>query len=315
MEIRRGYASHRVILLILLLGCHSKSIETSGFVEGEEFLVRSAYDARVEEVLVAEGQQVKPGQALATLNSETLLTSLKTSEAALSLLDAELERVRSLVGRLSRGGSGSGGGGFYSRVKKLYEVGGVSRAQLEQARKASGGTDQRSQADYLIKELEAKKSEAEANLAKLESFALESVLKSPAGGLVTKRFVQPGQVLSEGEIAFIVTDSEKVYLKATLPEKELARVQIGQKVAVEIEAFPDKSFEGELVQIVKEPEFSPTEVMTDDEKGRRLHSISVKIDNSQRVFKPGMSAKAKFLAGKEVIGGNSRKANNQTPGS
>lgn len=240
------------IFIFLLSACGPRAIETSGFIEGEEFLVTTPTHGSVETVLAKEGDAVVRDQLLATLDP------------------------------------GKGGGDYYRRLKEVYEAGGVSKSELDQAARLPDIEDKafyRSpRARTLVKRFKSERPAGENDLDKI---------KSPTDGLVTKRFIQEGQSVDPGHPAFLVTNLREVVLRASLPQKELGKVKIGQKAEVKIEGF-DRRFEGTLAEIAREPEFTPTEVLTQAEAEEQAYLIKIRLVNPEGIFKTGMPAKARI---------------------
>lgn len=241
--------------------------------------------------MVQEGQTVRKGQGLAELDSESLRTALKNAEAQLAVVDAELERVQAM-GKKS-GGSG-GGAGYYARVKKLYDAGGISQAQLNRARRATQGGYRNSQVQILIEEIEAKKKQAEARMEELEALAQTALLKSPTDGRVTRIYLKEGEGFSEGAPVFLITNSQTLYLVGSLSQTKLTQVQLGEKVKIKIPGLSNPTFDGELTWIAPEADPKPVALNTSEGSSGKTFGIKIKIANPREELKPGMEAVAEF---------------------
>jgi multidrug resistance efflux pump len=79
-------------------------------------------------------------------------------------------------------------------------------------------------------------------------------------------------------------------VKVFVPETELGKVKVGQKVDVLIDSFPGKHFPGTVDQIATQSEFTPRNVQSADERKHQVFAIKVKVDNSASIFKSGMAA-------------------------
>jgi RND family efflux transporter MFP subunit len=266
--------------------CCASHLKLHGFLEGEDYLVASPVPGQVEKILAREGERVASGQSLATINAEELNLHLKNAQAALSVLNSELERARTTLNRLPKGNP------LYARMKEVYEVGGISRSQLNQAAGAGNDNSLRSQAELLVKELESEQAKAEAKLDELKSLASKTTLTSPASGIISKRYIQEGQRLASSDPAFLITQINPMYLKGSIPEKETAKIKWGQKVEVAPETLKGKSWVGELIQIENQPEFKEDDAagLSDLDSNRRR--VKIRLENPGEVLKPGMEASA-----------------------
>ena len=280
-----------LVFCLGLASCSQEGTQATGFIEGKEYLVRAAFPGKLQKVLVQEGQIVQKGQALAELDSESLRTALKNAEAQLAVVDAELERIQSLGKRYP---SKSKGSGYYARVKRLYDAGGISRAQLSRARRATQGGYRGSQVQILTEEIEAKKKKAEARMEELESLAQTALLKAPAAGRVTRIYLKEEEGFSEGAPVFLITNAQTLFLVTSLPQTQLAQVKVGEKVTVKILGLSQPSFEGELTWIAPDPDPKPVSVQASEAFPRQTFGIKIKIPNPGGELKPGMEAVAKF---------------------
>lgn len=156
---------------------------------------------RVTSLDVDVGQSVKPGQLLLTLDHRTLDADLAQAQAALREAEAGAALARS---NLARG------------------------EQLAQGKYISAGQ---------LDELRATRTQAEARLgtarAARDASALRrsfADLRAPAAGIISKRLVQPGQVVAAGsELLRLIRDG-RLEWRAELPSPQLAQVAPGDLI-------------------------------------------------------------------------------------
>ncbi|MEW6712643.1 MAG: HlyD family efflux transporter periplasmic adaptor subunit [Candidatus Riflebacteria bacterium] len=122
-----------------------------------------------------------------------------------------------------------------------------------------------------------------------ESFAR---LYSPASGTVLARYAEAGEFLKQGQPVFSVGNLDQVYLRAYISENRIGHIKPGQKVIVKTDSFPEKDFEGKIVFISSEAEFTPKTVQTDEERVKLVYRIRINIENPDELLKPGMPADA-----------------------
>jgi membrane fusion protein, multidrug efflux system len=121
--------------------------------------------------------------------------------------------------------------------------------------------------------------QANAAIAKTEAIISQKLVKAPFGGDLGVRRVEVGQFLSAGNQIVSLTDLSKVYLNFTAAEKDRAILSVGQTVKVNVDAYPNRVFEGKITTI--EPQIN-----TDT----RNVKIQATIDNTDHSLKPGMFA-------------------------
>jgi membrane fusion protein, multidrug efflux system len=72
---------------------------------------------------------------------------------------------------------------------------------------------------------------------------------APISGIITRRVIQTGMIVSPGVPVFSIVDPESYVLPIQIPEKELAQLQVGQKALARIDAFPDYVFNASIRRI------------------------------------------------------------------
>lgn len=260
MTAMKGFVPKVLLILgslVVLSACDSPEIKTSGFIEGEEFLVWVVAAGEVEQVFVQAGDRVERGQALARLDKEQ----------------------RSL----------------YERLEEVYELGGISKAELDRAEKTTDYGERLAALNAGFKLSDLKRmGDAETRLKTSTSPTDKSVLVAPAQGIVTKRFINVGERLDAGSPAFIVTDVRLLVLKAALTERELSTMKLGQNFQVTVDDLPNQSFEGTLIEIAEDPEFTPTVVVTKEDELQQVYAIKLKVANPEGILRPGMIGKARI---------------------
>ena len=120
-------------------------------------------------------------------------------------------------------------------------------------------------------------------------------IRSPIDGVVARRSIRVGEVASPGAARLVVTEPDPVELTVYVPEKEIGRVGVGQKVEVQVDSFPEEVFSGEVTFISTKAEFTPRNVQTQKDRLNLVFAVKVRIPNPDLRLKPGMPADATIL--------------------
>ena len=171
----------------------------------------------ISEVLVEENYKVKKDQILARIDSRDYVNALNRLRAEIGSVRASLE--------LSEKES--------QRSKLLYQ----ERAISEQDRDADVTK---------VIELRKKKEGLQAQVDQAELNLSFTEIRAPADGTVGKKLVEKGMVVSPGQPLLSFVDSETPWVVANFKETQLRKVEIGQKVEVEIDSIGGKKFEAEV---------------------------------------------------------------------
>lgn len=134
-----------------------------------------------------------------------------------------------------------------------------------------------------VAQLQGKLQELDVNLA-------ESVVFVPERAILEVLNVRRGDTVAPNQPVARVLRAEDLWVKAFVPETQLGRVKLGDKVTVTIDTYPDKHFSGIVTQIATTSEFTPRNVATIDERHHQVFGIKVRVDDPQGIFKSGMAA-------------------------
>lgn len=170
--------------------------------------------------LVDVGDRIKQGQALAELDAEDLKLQRDAARAQLEAAQTEnrnagneLTRYRDLLERKLIGES------QFDAVKTRHDS---SVAQLERAR---------------------------AQWKVADNQAAYAVLKAPSDGVITRRSVDAGQVVSAGQTVFAMAADGEREVRIDLPEHEVARFAVGQPVTIELWTQPGTPISGKVREL------------------------------------------------------------------
>jgi HlyD family secretion protein len=132
--------------------------------------------------------------------------------------------------------------------------------------------------------------EAQGRLAELDARLREAELTAPADAVVEVVSVRPGNLVPAGRIVITMLETSQLWVKVYMPETDLAHVHLDQHVAVHVDSFGNRSFEGHVGQIASQAEFLPRNVQTKSDREHQVFGVKIYVDNAQQVLKSGMSA-------------------------
>ncbi|MGB9301933.1 MAG: efflux RND transporter periplasmic adaptor subunit, partial [Anaerolineae bacterium] len=142
---------------------------------------------------------------------------------------------------------------------------------------------------------QAQVSQAEAALGILEVQLEKMSLYSPLSGLVSNRSIYAGETASSGATLMTIANLDEVRLTVYIPENRYGRIRLGQEVDVQVDSFPGKVYEGQVVYISSEAEFTPRNVQTKEERVNTVFAVKILIPNPEHDLKPGMPADATIV--------------------
>jgi HlyD family secretion protein len=141
----------------------------------------------------------------------------------------------------------------------------------------------------------AQLSQAEAAMGILQVQKEKMTLHAPLSGLVTNISLHVGETAAAGATLMTVANLDEVKLTVYIPENRYGRIQLGQDVRVEADSYPGKVYQGQVIFIASEAEFTPRNVQTKEERVNTVFAVKVLIPNPDHDLKPGMPADATIM--------------------
>lgn len=143
--------------------------------------------------------------------------------------------------------------------------------------------EDKASAEARVVELRGKLDELKANLN-------EAVVRAPDRVLVEVLAVRKGDLVAPNQPIIRALRAEDLWVKVYVPETQLGRIHVGQKVQVTIDSYPDRHFEGSITQIGSQSEFTPRNVQSSDERRHEVFAVKVHVADAKEIFKSGMAA-------------------------
>lgn len=317
------------LLLVVLAGlaCSSRepkdAITASGTIEAIEVNVASKIGGQIMELAVDEGARVAAGDRIAVVDHATLDIQLRQAEAGVDLARAQLvllrngarrEDIQQAEAALRQADANvQVAADDARRMRELARTGSVTPKQKDdaEARLTVAQAQQAAAAEALrkvrtlarpeeIQAAEARLAQAVAAADLLAKTIADCTVIAPAGGIVTHRAMEAGELVTPGATLVTLAELDSVYVMIYVTEKELGRVRLGDAAEVKIDAFPDKAFIGKITYISPEAEFTPKNVQTKEDRVKLVFGIKVEIENRDGRLKPGLPADATIRVSADV---------------
>lgn len=312
-----------VFTLVMITACRkaaeSDRIQVTGTIESRTARISPRVSSRVLKVLAEEGQTVKPGQPLVELDHEYLDLQLRQAEAAAAASRAQLQLLRKgarsediaqAEQQLKQAEiSLEQARKDTERFRSLYASGSITQKQKEDAEtRLALAEAQHQQAQAALEKLkslvrpeeieaaEARLRQAEAAVDLLKKNIEDSTVVCPVSGVVTEKAVEPGELVNPGATLVTISCLDPLYLWVYVTAAELGRVKLGGRAEVTIDSFPGKTFEGKIVYISPEAEFTPKNIQTREDRVKLVFAVKIELPNPEGQLKPGLPAEAVIRA-------------------
>ncbi|GAB4467647.1 MAG: efflux RND transporter periplasmic adaptor subunit [Anaerolineae bacterium] len=131
---------------------------------------------------------------------------------------------------------------------------------------------------------------AEARVGLIDAQIDRLTLYAPAAGVITTRSISAGETASPGVPLMTIANLDVLRLVVYIQEPQIGRVQLGAKAAIRVDAYPGRRFEGVVVRIADEAEFTPRSVQTSEDRASLVFAVEITLENPDGLLKPGMPA-------------------------
>ena len=232
--------------------------------------VKSTLSGTVRQILVREGDKVRAGQTLATVEPDVnQAKTLSAVKSQLAVAAINVEKARKDV----------------ETNEALFNEGYLAEQQIRDLRQRYETT----QEDY-------KQAQTEYKIVLDSGIPLDRPISTtravnvdaPMDGHVIKKNIEVGQTVmsgvssfNEGTALFTVADISSMLIKASINEVEIGKVTLNQPVDITVDAFPYKHFAGTVTHI------SPAARLKDKVK---VFDIEITLDAQNTQFRAGMTA-------------------------
>ena len=332
-----------IILGVLLIGgiifgikeyiYYGKHIDTDDAqIDGDISPVVTRVGGYVDSIYFEENTHVKAGQALVKIDDRDYKVRLEQAQAAqvgasagINVNQSEIyaneansssarAQVASNAARLDKVKKD------YARYANLVKDGSVTQQQFDQAKadldvaqanlrasqdqyKAAQQQIGTTRSQLKVTNTGVSQKQVDIDFAKLQ--LSYTTIKAPSAGLASKKSVQLGQLVQAGQTLFSIINDNSLYITANFKETQLDEMKSGQKVDIEVDAYPDLKLEGQVYNFSPATGAKFSLLPPDNATGNFVKvvqrvPVKIKINASKEVMdrlRPGMSVKVSVIKG------------------
>lgn len=271
---------------------------------------------RIAALMVEEGDKVKAGQVVATLDTHALKIQEKQAEAR---LDAEKQTVREQqsgarpeeiarskaqlasavaqqtkarqdLSRIQSIASNTSGKGI-SKQEMDTAINNLSIAQASVKERQAG-------LELMVKGVRKEQREAtvaqvkalEADLELLQYRLSQAELRAPVNAEVRARLQEAGDMTSAQKAVYTLALSDPKWVRVWVNESDLGRIKSGMSADIVTDSFPDKPVTGKIGYISSVAEFTPKSVQTEELRTNLVYEVRIVVKDPDNVLRMGQPA-------------------------
>ncbi len=266
------------------------SVTASGQVASHTKInVASDVSGRITRLAVKEGDIVRKGQFLLEIDPSQYQAAVGRNQAAVASSRAQVEQARATLGQAQS---------TYQRTLALQKKNPalVSPDQIDQLHTAV--KVQQAMVDNATHGV----AQAEAALRDAQSSLNKTTIVSPIDGQVTRLNVEQGETAIQGTLnkdaatLLTVSDMSNLETKVKVNETDVAHVKVGDSAVVQIDAFPDTTFRGQVTEISNSSLVAPSTTGNSAQANQAVdYYVTVRLLNPPLQTRPDFSATAKII--------------------
>jgi HlyD family secretion protein len=258
---------------------------------------------QVVELAVDEGDRVRAGQVLARLRGDELGAALDQARRSVDEAQARVAELREVARPVAEQGLAQAEANLaqaraqYDRVKKLADAGFYNQSTLDDALRSLDGA--RAAREAAVAQARGNRPEgvesrlaatrlaqARAALRVAAARQANTVIRAPAAGVVVKKQVERGDVVTQGKPMFELATDGETQIDVQIDEKNLGRLRVGQTASVLADAYPKRPFVAEIFYIAP---------AVDAEKGSV--EVKLRVKAPPAFVKPDMTVSVEITVG------------------
>ncbi len=238
-------------------------ITASGTIEAVETTVSTKVPGRIVSFSVDEGDTVKSGSIIASLESSELYADFKQTVAIEKSAQIKYDNAMR----------------NYIRSKSLKKRNMISDQDFDSV-------------TSIYEAAEAELNRSSASRAVAEIAYNDSTIQAPISGTILTKAVEIGDLLSPFSTVVTMADLSTLEMMLYVPETRYGRIKLGDSVGIFVDSYPGTEFTGKVTYISDKAEFTPKNIQTKEERVTQVFGIKIEIPNPKMELKPGMPADA-----------------------
>jgi HlyD family secretion protein len=239
-----------------------------------------------------EGDRVQKGQLLLQIDRAQLAAQTAGRESALGAMRSDLLAARSAADQARFD---------YERARRNWEAKILSEAELQKTKSAYDT------AQANLSATQQRLQESGANLAASRDSLSKTTVSAPIAGVVTYLPVKEGEVTvigtmnNPGTQLLTISDMSEVEAVMMVDETSVPDVKVGQKANLNIDAYPNRTFEGVVTEVGSSPIAKNDPDLLSLTQGSEAINFKVKLRviNPPDTIRPGFSVTADILTGRK----------------
>ena len=283
-------------LVILINSCSSGNgrADAYGNFEAVETIISAETNGKLLEFYIAEGAKIKQGKTVGLVDTLQLFYQKKQVLSKKAIVESKFSNILAQVSVLEE------------QVTTLEK----EKERVENLLKSKAATQKQlddivGQINILFKQIQTVKTQNASLFAEIESVESNidlindqisrATIINPIDGVILEKYMEVFELVNAGRPLYKIANLDEMLLRAYVSGEQMDDFIIGQKVKVYIDAdkTTNHEYEGEIVWVSSEAEFTPKIIQTKKERVSLVYALKVKVVNDGKI-KIGMPGEVRF---------------------
>ena len=317
-----------VVCALFLTSCQTKKSEfdASGTFEATEIIVSSESTGKILDFKIKEGDQVKKGEVIGTIDPISIELQKEQIEASMQALNeksndpmpqvnvfneqitvqrnqiavqkqqlAVLQKEQNRIDNLVKAKSAT--------QKQLDDINGqidILKKQIEATESSIAVFEKQIAAQKAVVAIQnrgilSEKKPLEKRIKQLDDQISRTHITNPIDGTVLGKYAETSEITMIGKALYKIADMSELTLRAYISGSQLSQIKLNQTVKVYIDNSKDsyKEMQGVVSWISDKAEFTPKTIQTKDERANLVYAVKIKVKNDG-LLKIGMFGEVKL---------------------
>lgn len=257
----------------LIADNHENYIKLYGNVDIRQVDMSFKVAGTVQKMMFEEGDFVKSGDLLATLDDSDYQLAYQKAKADIKRYQAQMEEAISVL------------------ETNLP----LCKQKISSERSCISYTNTKNEA---VAAYEAAQIAADYEKKQLEY----TQIFAPSDGIISSRIVEPGTTVAAGQLVYTITKTEPLWIRVYLPETELGNIDYGSRAVIITDTInpatgDKKRYRGHVGYISPIAEFTPKTVQTEELRTDLVYRLNIYVDENDGGLKQGMPVTVKLIKG------------------
>lgn len=281
---------------IALISCNKNEQKSDAYgnFEATEITISSESAGKIIMLDLEEGEQLQENQLIGVIDTATLFL---TKQQAVAQRDAISSQFIGIIAQVE----------VYEEQKRVLEK---EEKRISELLKDSAATQQQldeitGQISVIDKQITMAKTQNSSVFSQVEAYDLQieqldlqiekSKIYSPIKGTVLEKYIEKSEMAILGKPLFKIADLSNMKLTVYVDGTQISNIKLNQKVKVLADKNEEEfyEFEGEIIWIASEAEFTPKIIQTKEERVNLVYAVKILVENDG-TLKIGMPGEVIF---------------------